>query len=363
MMIGIIGGGQLAKMMILAGYPMGQEFVVLDPATDAAAGRVARQIIGAYDDPEKLAELAEVADVVTFDFENVPAAAVQQLAGQVPVYPGAEALATAQDRVAEKTLFTKLGIPTPAFRNIDTQADLEQAVSDLGLPAVLKTRRLGYDGKGQYVLKHRDDIPPAWAALSGHPAILEQFVDFNREVSIIAVRSRQGDIAYYPLVENIHRNGILRLSKAPYQDPELQKEAEAVIRPLLTELNYVGVLALELFVKGRQLLANEMAPRVHNTGHWTIEGASVSQFENHLRAITGLPLGTTEAHSFAAMINFISTLPPAEKILNIPGCHFHDYGKKPRPGRKLGHATLRASTPAKLQKKIDAILKVINADL
>lgn len=361
MMIGIIGGGQLAKMMVLAGYPMGQEFVVLDPAVDAAAGRVARQIVGAYDDPEKLSELASLADVVTFDFENVPADAVQQLADRVPVYPGAKALAAAQDRVAEKTLFTTLGIPTPAFRNVDSLAGLEQAATDIGLPAVLKTRRLGYDGKGQYVLKNRDDIPAAWAAMNGQPAILEQFVDFDREVSIIAVRGRQGDIAYYPLVENIHRNGILRLSKAPYQDPELQRDAEAVIRPLLKELDYVGVLALELFVKDRRLLANEMAPRVHNTGHWTIEGAGVSQFENHLRAITGLPLGTTEAHSCAAMINFISTLPPVEKILSIPGCHFHDYGKKPRPGRKLGHATLRASTPAKLQEKIDAILKIIDA--
>lgn len=363
MMIGIIGGGQLAKMMVLAGYPMGQEFVVLDPAPDAAAGRVARQIIGAYDDPEKLAELAQTADVVTFDFENVPAGAVRQLASRVPVYPGAEALAAAQDRVAEKKLFTLLGIPTPAFQSVDSLADLEKAVSQIGLPAVLKTRRLGYDGKGQYVLKNSGDIPAAWAGLNGQPAILEQFVDFDHEVSIIAVRGRQGDIAYYPLVENIHRQGILRLSTAPYQDLELQKEAEAVIRPLLKELSYVGVLALELFVKDRQLLANEMAPRVHNTGHWTIEGAGVSQFENHLRAITGLPLGTTEAHSFAAMINFISTLPPAEKILSIPGCHFHDYGKKPRPGRKLGHATLRASTPAKLQKKIDAILKIIDTRL
>lgn len=361
MMIGIIGGGQLAKMMVLAGYPMGQEFVVLDPAEDAAAGRVARQIIGAYDDSEKLAELATTAEVVTFDFENVPAEAARQLADKVPVYPGVEALAVAQDRINEKNLFTKLGIPTPAFHSIDSPADLERAVADLGLPAVLKTRRLGYDGKGQYVLKNHDDLSSAWAAMNGQPAILEQFVAFDREVSIIAVRGRLGELAYYPLVENVHRDGILRLSKAPYQDAELQTKAEAIIQPLLQELNYVGVLALELFVKDRQLLANEMAPRVHNTGHWTIEGAGVSQFENHLRAITGLPLGTTEAHSCAAMINFISTLPPAEKILSIPGCHFHDYGKKPRPGRKLGHATLRASTPLKLQKKIDAILKIIDA--
>jgi 5-(carboxyamino)imidazole ribonucleotide synthase len=363
MKIGIIGGGQLAKMMILAGYPMGQEFIVLDPATDAAAGRVAKQIIGNYDDPDKLAELAKAADVITFDFENVPADAVRALEKQVPVYPGAKALATAQDRIAEKDLFIKLGIPTPAFREVNSLAELEQAIIDLGLPAVLKIRRLGYDGKGQFILKKPEDAAEAWRTMQNQPAILEQFIDFEQEVSIIAVRSQHGDIAYYPLVHNIHRNGILRLSIAPYQDLELQAEAEALIRPLLKDLNYVGVLALELFVKNRQLLANEMAPRVHNTGHWTIEGAAVSQFENHLRAITGLPLGATEAHSYAAIINFISELPAAEKILSIPGCHFHDYGKKPRPGRKLGHTTLRASTQVKLQDKIDAILKIIGTSL
>lgn len=359
MIIGIIGGGQLAKMMILAGYPMAQEFVVLDPAPDAAAGRVARQIIGAYDDPAKLTELAKIAQVVTFDFENVPAQAIRELSAQVPVFPPADALATSQDRCLEKELFGQLDIPTTRFRCIDTLEDLRQAVIEIGLPAVLKTRRLGYDGKGQKVLHAHADIDAAWRAVNGTPSVLEEFIAFDREVSLIAVRGRQGETAFYPLVHNIHRNGILQISRAPYANKKLQKQAEHYVGSILQHFNYVGVLAVEFFVRDRQLIANEMAPRVHNTGHWTIEGAGVSQFENHLRAIMGLPLGTTEAHSHAAMINFISTLPPVEKILAIPGCHYHDYGKAPRAGRKLGHATLRASSAGRLQRKIDAILAII----
>ncbi len=359
MIIGIIGGGQLAKMMVLAGYPMAQEFVVLDPAPDAAAGRVARQIVGAYDDPVKLAELAQTTQVVTFDFENVPAQAIRQLSAQVPVFPPADALATSQDRRLEKELFTELGIPTTRFRCVDTVEQLRQATTEIGLPAVLKTRRLGYDGKGQMVLQNPAGLDAAWQAVNGSPCVLEEFIAFDREVSLIAVRSRGGETAFYPLVHNIHQNGILHISRAPYANKKLQQQAEHYVGMILRHFNYVGVLAVEFFVRDKQLIANEMAPRVHNTGHWTIEGAGVSQFENHLRAILGLPLGTTEAHSHAAMINFISTLPPAEKILAIPGCHYHDYGKAPRPGRKLGHATLRASSAGKLQRKIDAILKII----
>jgi 5-(carboxyamino)imidazole ribonucleotide synthase len=359
MNIGIIGGGQLAKMMVLAGYPMGQEFVVLDPAPDAAAGRVARQIVGDYNDPAKLAELAAAVDVITFDFENVPADTLRALAHRTSVFPGADALATAQDRCHEKELFRQLNIPTPEFRSVDNLDDLHKAVQEIGLPAVLKTRRLGYDGKGQQVLRTGADLAAAWQAIEGKPAVLEAFVPFYCEASLISVRSRQGEIKFYPLVHNTHEQGILRISRAPYSNAKLQKQAERLVQPILEHFNYVGVLAVEFFVQDGKLIANEMAPRVHNTGHWTIEGAGVSQFENHLRAITGLPLGTTEAHSHAAMINFISTMPPVEKILAIPGCHYHDYGKKPRPGRKLGHATLRASSAGKLQKKIDMILEIL----
>ncbi len=361
MIIGIIGGGQLAKMMILAGYPMGQEFIVLDPAPDAAAGRVAKQIVGAYDDPDKLRELIALADVITFDFENVPADAIQVIAEQTRVFPGAKALATAQDRLSEKQLFKQLNIPVPAFHCVDSAADLEDAIETTGLPAVLKTRRLGYDGKGQKVLRNREDLNGAFEAIGMQAAIAEQWIEFEREVSLIAVRDQHGNIAFYPLVHNMHEHGILRISKAPYDNPELQAQAQQLVTPLLEKLDYVGVHATEFFVKEGQLIANEMAPRVHNTGHWTIEGAGVSQFENHLRAITGLPLGTTEAHSHAAMINFISELPPVEKILSIPGCHYHDYGKKPRPNRKVGHATLRASSESKLQSKIDAIMEIVDS--
>lgn len=360
MIIGILGGGQLAKMMALAGYPMGQEFVVLDPAPDAAAGRVARLLQGEYDDPDKLRELADQVDVVTFDFENVPAAALETLMPRVPVYPGFKALATAQDRCHEKELFARFDIPTSRFARVDSLEDLKTAVDVTGLPAVLKTRRLGYDGKGQYRIHSPDELEAAWRGVGGQPSILEAFVPFEREVSIIGVRARDGEQAFYPLVHNVHREGILRVSTAPYHDAGLQEQAERWVGPMMDHLEYVGVMAVEFFVHEGRLMANEMAPRVHNTGHWTIEGAGVSQFENHLRAVCGLPLGTTEAHSFAAMVNFISNVPPAGEILAIHGCHFHDYGKKPRPGRKVGHATLRASTEAKLQKKIDAILALLD---
>lgn len=360
MIIGIIGGGQLAKMMVLAGYPLGQEFIVLDPLPDAAAGRVAKQLIGAYDDPAMLAELARTADVVTFDFENVPANAVRNLAKQVPVYPSAEALAVSQDRCQEKELFTQLKVPTNKYACVDNLAQLQAAAKEIGLPAMLKTRRLGYDGKGQQFITAIEQTGAAWQSIAEQPAILESFIDFEMEVSIIAMRGRNGEIAFYPLVHNTHRDGILRISKAPFPDVALQKQAEKLVTPILEHFNYVGVLAVEFFVKDGNLLANEMAPRVHNTGHWTIEGASVSQFENHLRAICDLPLGATDVHSHAAMINFISELPPAESILAIPGCHFHDYGKKPRPGRKVGHATLRASLESRLQEKISAINKLLD---
>ncbi len=363
MIIGIIGGGQLAKMMVLAGYPMGQDFIVLDPASDAAAGLVAEQMLGAYDDIDQLQALAAKVDVVTFDFENVPAETVRLISKQVPVYPSAVALEIAQDRCSEKRLFSELNIPVANWAAIDNLADLQAAVDTIGVPAVLKTRRLGYDGKGQVVIRDKEaaTLATAWNQIQQQNAILEALVPFEREVSLLSVRNQLGTIASYPLVHNVHREGILRVSTAPYACEKLQQQAEALVRPLLEKLDYVGVLAVEFFVKDDELIANEMAPRVHNTGHWTIEGAGVSQFENHLRAITGLPLGATEAHSHAAMINFISTMPSAEEILSIPGCHFHDYGKKPRAGRKLGHATLRASSDAKLQEKIAAINSIIDS--
>lgn len=359
MNVGIVGGGQLARMLALAGYPLGLNFKALDPAPDACAGSVAGLIQGDYHDAARLTELAAWADVVTFDFENVPADAARALTGAVAVYPPAEALALAQDRLLEKTLFWELGIPTPTFATVDSLEELRSAVLRVELPAVLKTRRLGYDGKGQRVLRTAEEIEPAWQALGGTPLILESFVPFEREVSILVARGRDGATAHYPLVENCHRDGILRLSRAPCRLPELEKEGWDYARCLLERLNYAGVLAIEFFVRDGRLIANEMAPRVHNSGHWTIEGAETSQFENHLRAILGLPLGSTAAIGDSVMVNAIGDLPEAVAALAIPGAHYHAYGKAARPGRKVGHITLRADDPQTLAERLKRLLPLV----
>jgi len=307
---------------------------------------------GAYDDREQLARLAELADVVTYEFENVPEESVEFLSRRIPVFPDAGALAVAQDRLREKALFRELGIPTPPFAAVDSLAGLHQAVAQIGLPAVLKTRTLGYDGKGQAVLRTPDDIGPAWARLGGVPLILEGFVAFQREISILGVRGRTGETAFYPLAENTHRDGILRFSRSRPEDP-FQARAQAHAQRLLDHLDYVGVLTLELFQVGDTLVANEMAPRVHNSGHWTIEGAETGQFENHLRAVLGLPLGYTAAVGQAAMANLIGEEPDSARVLAIPGAHLHRYGKEPRPGRKLGHVTLRAKNEQDLLRALE----------
>jgi 5-(carboxyamino)imidazole ribonucleotide synthase len=329
-------------------------FSVLDPAADACAAQVAELIQGDYDDPQALQKLAQQVDLVTFDFENVPVAAVHQLQRElgVTVFPPPDALAFSQDRLLEKNLFCELGIPTPPFAAVDSLADLHAAVTAIGLPAVLKTRRLGYDGKGQRVLRKAVDVMSAWQVLGNTPLILEGFVDFECEVSILSVRNRRHQAAFYPLIENQHHEGILRLSQAPFQDTALTTLACDYAGRLLQRLDYVGLLALELFVADGTLLANEMAPRVHNSGHWTIEGAHTSQFENHLRAICDLPLGSTSARGYSAMLNFIGELPPAGHYLTIADSHFHAYGKAARPGRKVGHVTLRADAPELLQKHL-----------
>lgn len=348
MKIGIVGGGQLARMLALAGYPLGLQFRVQDPAADACAGQVAALLNAAYDDPAALDELASWADAVTFDFENVPASAAARLAEQVPVFPSPAALAAAQDRLHEKTLFRELDIATAAFDAIDDLDQLRRAVAHIGLPAILKTRRLGYDGKGQCLLRHPRELESAYAMLSGVPLILEGFVPFQRELSLLALRSRNGQMAFYPLTENHHRDGILRLSLAPFDDHGITRQAQAHATRLLQRLDYVGLLAIEFFLADGRLLANEMAPRVHNSGHWTIDGAETSQFENHLRAGLGWPLGATAACGYSASLNAIGELPERTAVLALAGAHYHDYGKSARPGRKLGHVTLRADDPARV---------------
>jgi 5-(carboxyamino)imidazole ribonucleotide synthase len=345
--VGIVGGGQLGRMLALAGYPLDIRCTTLDPARDSPASQVAPSIVGPYDDREALARLADGADVVTYEFENVPVDATRFLMELAPVFPPAEALEIAQDRMKEKTLFDELRLPTAAHEAVATPADLRSAVERLGTPAVLKTRRLGYDGKGQAVIRDAVLAEDAWRAIGEVPSILERVVEFDRELSILGVRGRDGSVACYPLVENHHREGILRMSVAPAPDltPDLQAKAEAHARAVMDRLEYVGVMAIELFQEGDELLGNEIAPRVHNSGHWTIEGAETSQFENHLRAVTGLPLGSTSARGSSAMVNLIGTIPDTAALAAVAGAHLHLYGKEPRPGRKLGHITIVGGEP------------------
>jgi 5-(carboxyamino)imidazole ribonucleotide synthase len=358
--VGILGGGQLARMMALAGAPLGLRFLVMDSAADACAAQFVPLLGADYRDEEALAEFARRVDVVTFDFENVPAESAQWLAERVPVFPNPRALAVAQDRLAEKSLFRELGIGVPAFAAIDTRDDLDRAARSVGLPAILKTRRLGYDGKGQFRIRSEQDLDAAWAALGAQAErvglILEAFVPFEREVSVVAARGRDGEFRAYPLTENWHESGILAASLAPASvDDALREAALVAARRVAEALDYVGVFALELFVRDGQLLANEMAPRVHNSGHWTIEGAEVSQFENHLRAVLGLPLGSTAARGVSCMLNWIGALPERDVVLDEAGGHWHDYGKSPRDGRKVGHATLRSDHPADLAAALDRV--------
>lgn len=360
MKVGILGGGQLARMLALAGYPLGQNFSVLDPGADVCSAVVAEQLQGDYVDQTLLAQLAEQADVVTYEFENVPAVAVEFLAGKVPVYPPQLALATAQDRLKEKTLFRELGIDTPDFAAVNSLEELQQAMPKIGWPAVVKTRSEGYDGKGQAVLRQPDDLAPAWQALGGVPALVEAFVPFEREFSIIAVRSTTGEMVCYPLTENTHRDGILRLSIARPGDA-MQTRAVEYAERILDKLDYVGVLALELFQAGDNLLANEFAPRVHNSGHWTQDGAVTCQFENHLRAISGLPLGATDTTGHAAMVNLIGDIPTSEAVLANRHAHLHLYGKSERPGRKVGHINICAPSEQQMVDEFKRLQALVDA--
>jgi len=358
MKIGIIGAGQLGRMLALAGYPLGLRFVFVDSSLDAPGAQVGRIIQGAFDDPHKLAQLADEVDIVTFDVENVPVAAVQEIAKRKPFYPQVDALGASQDRLTEKTLFGQLKIPTPEFMAVDSLEDLKRAVDVIGAPGILKTRRLGYDGRGQFKIRKIEDIEAAWQALGSAPLIYEAFVQFSCEVSIVAVRSTTGETKFYPISANTHSEGILRYSIAPFRKGALQKQAENYIKRVLKRFNYVGILTIEFFVRNGKLIANEMAPRVHNSGHWTIEAAETSQFENHVRAILGLPLGSTRPVGHSAMVNFIGTMPAPEAILQIPGVHYHSYGKEPRPNRKLGHCTITAPSPAARDRALKKVLKL-----
>jgi 5-(carboxyamino)imidazole ribonucleotide synthase len=357
MTIGILGGGQLGYMLALAGYPLGLHFRFLDPSPEAPVGRIANRVTADFNDEQALEKFSHGLEVVTYEIENMPVAAAKFLAERVPVYPPTVALEEAQERLREKRLFRRLEIPTTEFAEVAKRSDLEAAVKQVGLPEMLKTCRMGYDGKGQWLLRTAEEVEKARPELPDVPLILEKFVPFARELSILGVRGRNGEIAFYPLIENHHRGGILRLSLAPAPNltASLQQEAEHAARKVLEELRYVGVLCIEFFEIAGRLMANEMAPRVHNSGHWTIEGAVTSQFENHLRAILGMPLGSTAAVGVSAMINLIGEIPNNAEVLNVSNAHLHLYGKEPRAGRKLGHVTVRADQAEKLQQRLSAL--------
>jgi 5-(carboxyamino)imidazole ribonucleotide synthase len=345
--IGILGAGQLGRMLALAGYPLGHRFRFLDPASDSPAGLLADHLTLGYADTSALEQFVHGLDVVTYEFENVPVEAARHLEKFIPVYPPSLALEKAQDRFVEKSFFQELGIPTPKFT-----LDLNSSFS---FPAVLKTRRMGYDGKGQSIVHSQAEV----AAEKAVDCILEEFVSFDRELSIIAVRNKSGEIKFYPLIENHHRDGILRLSLVIGNvSAELQAQAEEYATRVMSALNYVGVLTIEFFEKDGHLLANEMAPRVHNSGHWTIEGAITSQFENQVRAVCDAPLGSTSPLGVCAMVNLVGTLPDETSILKIEGAHLHMYDKAPRPKRKLGHITLVEKDVESLNEKLNEIRKL-----
>ena len=352
--IGVLGAGQLARMLALAGIPLGFKFIYVDPSHSSPASLLGEQIVAPFEDATALQKLADSSDLITYEFENIPVSVVRKLAQTRSVFPPPIALESSQDRLLEKQFFNQHGIDTAPFYPVDDQPSLEQAIAVLKLPLILKTRRFGYDGKGQFLVKSLEDAITAFNQLGQKGIIAEGFVKFDRELSCIAVRGIDGATFFYPLVENFHHEGILRLSLAPAQvhATDLNLQASAQVGRILQALDYVGILAVEFFEKEGKLIANEMAPRVHNSGHWTIEGAETSQFENHIRAVAGLPLGDPKPRGFSAMINIIGSMPDATKVLQIPGAHLHDYGKEPRAGRKLGHLTIRADSLEELNRTL-----------
>jgi 5-(carboxyamino)imidazole ribonucleotide synthase len=330
-------------MLALAGYPLGIHCTFLDRSAAAPAAQVAPLLTGELEDAAQLAALAARSDVVTFDWENISGRALAPLEKLTRVRPPRAALEVSQDRLTEKALFSKLRIPVAPHAAVDSKEQLLRAAGRLGLPGVLKTRRMGYDGKGQVVVRDAAHIDAAWDAIGGPGLIYEKFQAFSRELSIVGARSATGQTVFYPLSSNVHGGGILHYSIAPFSNRSLERSAQICLKRVMTALSYIGVLTIEFFVVKGRLIANEMAPRVHNSGHWTIEGCVTSQFENHLRAICDLPLGSTRALGHTAMINFLGSMPDRDRLLGVDGLAFHDYGKEPRPGRKLGHCTILKS--------------------
>ncbi len=361
MLIGVLGGGQLGRMLALAAAPLGVRMRFLDTASDAVAGHVGELIVGSCDDEVVLDRFLRGVDRVTYEFENVPLETARRVERRAPLLPSSRALEHTQDRLVEKRLFRALHVPTAEFADVSSEADLAPAAAQTGLPAILKTRRLGYDGKGQARVADAADLVRAWDAIDRQPAILEGVVHFERELSIVAARGADGNTACYPLVQNFHRHGILvrTIAPAPGVAVELQANAENIAARLMDALQYTGALAIEFFELAGRLFANEFAPRVHNSGHWTIDAAQTSQFENHIRAIAGLPLGPVRPRGAAVMLNLIGQAPTAAALLAHPAARLHLYGKSPRPGRKIGHVTVCADSVADAQREAESVAALL----
>lgn len=376
--IGVLGGGQLALMIAQAASSLAVRVRTFDETGDAPAARIAEHTVGRFDDADAIARFASCCDVVTCEFENVPATTLEAAARHADVRPNPRAFAIAQDRALERGLFAGMGIATPRWTGVDRIGQIDDAVREVGLPLILKTRRMGYDGKGQRVVRTQAEAERAAGELLASPCgglIADQMIDLRSEVSVIAARSISGEVAVYPLCENEHRHGILWRTRAPAPIAEgvaalVERARDAAIR-VMGELDYVGTMAMEFFVAGGDgaevsLLANEMAPRVHNTGHWTIEGAQTSQFENHVRAVLGLPLGGTDmcvANAKAAILNMVGRIPDRSELLGFKGAGVHLYGKSARPGRKVGHVTLVDSEWASLERRASALQSVLAWDV
>jgi 5-(carboxyamino)imidazole ribonucleotide synthase len=363
MNVGVLGAGQLGRMLALAGHGLGMRFSFFDPNPESPVRDVGELTAADYSDSAALERFTEGLDVVTYEFESIPVAAVEAVAKLVPVFPSVQALKVSQDRVLEKRCFQHMSIRTAPSRDVASRGDLDRAAHEIGLPGVLKTRRLGYDGKGQVVIRDENGLADAWDRLGGVPLILEQFIEFDRELSLIGARSRAGEIVFYPMVENEHSDGILSRSVAPADVSETKvRAARDYVRRIMSSFDYVGVLALEMFESGDKLIANEIAPRVHNSGHWTIEGAETSQFENHIRAICGRELGGTAAVGHSVMLNVLGSAPDVARIESMPGAHVHMYGKSPAPRRKLGHVTVVGDAAAAARDRAAAVLRAISAE-
>lgn len=360
MNIGIVGAGQLGRMLGLAAVPLAIQCRFLDSAPDSPACAVGPIRLAALDDVEAIAAFAAEVDVLTPEIENVSIAALEAAATECRVCPAPAVIAAAQDRLSEKRLFESFGIPTADYRVVSSRDDARSLTVSCDQPRLIKTRRLGYDGRGQRLVRSNTQASEAFDELGQAPSIAESLVEFEREVSLIGVRGCTGAIVFYPLCENTHKDGILACTIAPYADAGLQAQAEQWLTRILESTDYVGVLTVEFFVTANGLIANEMAPRVHNSGHWTIEGAETSQFENHIRAIAGLPLGDTRPRGHAAMLNLIGHMPDSANVLSITGAHLHDYGKSPRAGRKLGHCTLVDADRAALMQRLEALETLIS---